>query len=415
MPGERPLSDTLIDVLADVCIPASLLRAPDRFGGAAKQDMLRGQAVVQDGQITGLRPAPLTDHPMTLVPGWIEAHCHLDKCHSVKRMQGVGGDLSAALEAQRRDKALWDEADLRTRMTRGLAEYKASGTRVIRSHIDWSDTSVPPLAWSVLAELARTSDLAVQCAALTGIEQLAGRDMCFAIARHVAAQPGGVLGTFLLYHDPSHMRAGLQNAFAAAQDHGLALDFHVDEGLGDFNALELIADIALETGFSGPVLCGHAVSLADKDGADLARIIDKLLRARITVCALPTTNLYLQGRRDGTPDRRGLTRLRELHDAGVPIVVGSDNVGDAFCPMGQHDPCAALHLASLAAHLDPPMGDWLPLITLNAARGLGIDPPFVDTSPIDQLMTCAVGTTADLVAGRTPLIPFLHLQEAQTL
>ncbi len=79
------------------------------------------------------------------------------------------------------------------------------------------------------------------------------------------------------------------------------LDFHVDEGLGGHNGLEAIADMALQTRFSRPILCGHAVSLMDRSAVDLARIADKLAQADITVCALPTTNLYLQNRGGCTP------------------------------------------------------------------------------------------------------------------
>jgi cytosine deaminase len=185
----------------------------------------------------------------------------------------------------------------------------------------------------------------------------------------------------------------------------------VDEGLGDYNALEMICDVAIATGFEGPILCGHAVSLIDRHRDDLARITAKLQRAGIAVCALPTTNLYLQGRRDGTPDRRGITRLRELQAAGVPVLVGSDNVADAFCPLGQHDPRAALHLAALATHLDPPMGQWLPAITSDATVAMGLGSGFIEDCPTDAQRLCAVSCTADLVAGRAPLVPISQATE----
>jgi cytosine deaminase len=60
--------------------------------------------------------------------------------------------------------------------------------------------------------------------------------------------------------------AGLRNVFALADRYGLALDFHVDEGLDPaLDGLELIADIAAEMRFEGPVLCGHACSLASRN------------------------------------------------------------------------------------------------------------------------------------------------------
>lgn len=395
--------------LRDVLVPRVLLQSPNTFGGAIAGDCLRGDLILQDGRAVALEPSPPSAHARMVTTALCEPHCHLDKCHSIGRMGDVGGDLIHALTAQRRDKENWTHDDLRSRMSQGLKEAVASGCAQLRSHIDWGDEIAAPIAWSVLAELAQDAPLHVQAAALTGIDQMAEQDTCNGIATEVAGTPNGVLGAFVLHHD--NISEGLQNMFAAADRYGLSLDFHVDESLGDFNGLELICDAAIETSFEGPILCGHAVSLIEKDGDDLQRILGKLLRAGVAVCALPTTNLYLQGRRDGTPDRRGLTRLHELHAAGVPVLVGSDNVGDAFCPTGQHDPRAALHLGMLAAHLDPPMGRWLPAITTDASQALGLGKNFVDTAPFKDLRICDAASTADWVAGRAPLLSLSSLQE----
>jgi cytosine deaminase len=399
-------------VLNDVLVPRALLRRPDDFGGLAFDDCLRGDLHLGNGKPRRLVPAKQTGSPRMLLPALIEAHCHLDKCHSITRLNAVGGDLPQAIAAQTEDKVNWTPDDLTRRMMRGLKELQAAGCTAVRSHIDWGTDAEPPLAWSVLQELAADQDLTVQTAALTGIAQLADQTFCDTTARQIAKARGGVLGAFVLHHDPADIETGLGNVFAAAARYGLALDFHVDEGLGSYNGLEAICNVAIATRFEGPILCGHAVSLMDRDADTLARLTDKLLRAGIHICALPTTNLYLQGRREGTPDRRGLTRLRELHAAGVPIIVASDNVADAFCPIGQHDPRAALHLAVLAAHLDPPLGNWLPAITVHAASGLGLDPSFVDEVPIAALRLCDVPSTAAFVGTHTPLIPIHPAPEA---
>ena len=86
--------------------------------------------------------------------------------------------------------------------------------------------------------------------------------------------------------------------------------------------------------------------------------------------------------------------------AGVTVVVGSDNVADAFCPTGWHDPMAALSLAVLAAHLDPPLDRWLPLITSNAPRALGHAPVMVDRATPDQLCLIRAASISDAIAGR---------------
>ena len=66
-----------------------------------------------------------------------------------------------------------------------------------------------------------------------------------------------------------------------------------------------------------------------------------------------------------------IARGRELAEAGIRVAIGTDNVGDAFCPLGRHDPLNSLATAVLGAHLDPPYSHWLRSITVDAATALG--------------------------------------------
>ena len=218
-----------------------------------------------------------------------------------------------------------------------------------------------------------------------------------AVARQVA-RDGGVLGGFVLHH--THRLEGIRNLFALADRFGLALDFHVDEGLGaDLDGLELIISTARAFGHEGPVLCGHACGLASRPDDNVARVADGLAEMGIAVAALPTTNLYLQGRGSGTPDRRGLTRIHELMARGVDVIIGTDNVRDAFCPIGMHDPRHSLLVAVLAAHLDPPFADHLPMITTTARKALGLPVHTVDTAPLTDLICFDAPDTATLLSG----------------
>ena len=393
-------------LIRDVVVPEVCLANPTRFGGVSSADGQRGDLVVKDGRVAGMRESEPGANPRLVMPWVVEAHCHLDKCHTGARLGPVGGDLMAAIAAQMADKENWTAEDLYTRAGRGLAEAAANGCRLIRTHVDWGRDGHAPLAWEVLGAL-ESNGVTLQRAALTSAGELVEEGK--GIARHIA-ETGGVLGLFVL--DQPERRAGVQTAFELAERFGLALDFHVDEGLADgLDGLELIADQVLEAGFEGPVLCGHACSLMNREGDDLSRVLDKLARAGVFVCALPTTNLYLQGRNQGTPDRRGITRLRELHEAGVRIVVGSDNVADAFCPTGQHSPVAALNLAVLGAHLDPPLVQWLPAITGNAARALGYEPVYADGAGLEEL-AIVDGDLSDFISGRSGPLRALDLDFA---
>jgi len=383
--------------LPGVLVPRSLVAEPERFGGRLQDDCLAGDLVMRAGRAVALEPSAQGATRLVL-PQLVEPHVHLDKCHSVDRMSGVGGDLAAAIAAQKADKTYWRADDIRARASRGVRELMDAGCGVVRTHVDWGDSAGDvPMAWAIMAELAAESGLALQRAALADIGILADPAEAQSYAERIAGD-GGVLGAFVF--DQAERDAGLANAFREADRLSLALDFHVDEGLAPgLDGLERIADAALACGFAGPVLCGHGCSLANLAEGDLARVADKLARAGIAVAALPQTNLYLQGRRAGTPDRRGVTRVRELRAAGVTVVIGTDNVRDAFCPIGQHDPLQSLALGVLAAHLDPPFAVHLPMITTGARAALGLAPISVDGAAIGDLLTFDASSTTELLSG----------------
>ncbi|WP_270730884.1 amidohydrolase family protein [Shimia sp. Alg240-R146] len=384
------------------------MRSATGFGGIVEGAYLRGDLICKNGGSPRLLPASLSPAPKLVLPRFTEAHVHLDKCHSVDRMPAVGGNLRAAIDAQSQDKAFWSEEDLRARATRGLQELISAGCKAARSHVDWSHgegARTPPLAWHILKELAQDfrDHITLNLAPLTSLEDLADPQTAKTLVREISCV-GGALGSFVL--DQPNLPKGIQTAFEIAMHHGIALDFHVDEGLADgLDGLELIARTAIETGFDGPILCGHACSMMNLSGDAMKRRINLVAQSGLSVVTLPSTNLYLQGRTEGTPDRRGLTRVRELRASSVPVIVGTDNVRDAFCPLGRHNPRASLALAVLAAHLDPPLADLWPMITTDAAQALGMAQTFVDEASIDDLLVCDAPSTTSALDDSTQLYP----------
>lgn len=394
-------------VICNLAAPRSLLVNPDRFGGRADGELQRGDLLIWGQRVIGfvtpgLAPVArrIDGAGRILLPALTEPHLHLDKAFTMSRIPHVGGDLLAAIAAQEADKAHWTDADLRDRAERALSELQAAGVRRARSHVDWGtpdDPRATPRAWDVLAEVVQdwAGRVDLQLSALPAIDLCAERPVAARIAAEVA-RVGGCLGAWSLDH------AGRKEGFAALFDQaarrGLALDFHVDEGQdAGLDGLPLIVEEALRTRHQGPVLCGHAVSLANLCGAPLDRLLADVARAGVSLCALPTTNLYLQSRGAGTPDRRGLTRLVEAAEAGVTTCLGTDNVQDAFYPAGRHDPLLTLSHALPALHLDPPLARHLPMISAHAALALGQDPDWIDRAPLRRLYLARANTMADLL------------------
>lgn len=333
---------------------------------------------VADGKIRALTPSAGAGGGLVLPP-LADIHVHLDKTFTSARMPGRALSLPHAIEMMAADARRWDEADLRTRAGRALARAYAHGTAVMRTHLDW-DTAAPPPAWAVLRELVQDwrGRIDLQLAALTPLDcfEAAGE----AIAREVAAH-GGVLGAFVYRN--ADLAGKLAQVFDLAERHGLALDFHVDEGLeAEAQGFDAIVAETARRGLSGRVLCGHACALSIRPADEVARLLERAASAGVGLVVLPTCNAWLQDGAPGrTPRLRGLAPLHEARAAGMPVMFGSDNVRDGFYPLGDYDLFEVLRAAVPSGHLDP--AAWLDAITAIPAAWMGRDLALREGGPAD--------------------------------
>jgi cytosine deaminase len=152
--------------------------------------------------------------------------------------------------------------------------------------------------------------------------------------------------------DEAAQREHVRLCFDLAERFDRDLDMHVDESDdGGMRTLEMVADEALRRGYLGRVCAGHVCSLSAAPHDYAERVIDKCLRAGISIAANPVTNLVLQGRGDRGLIRRGLTRVGELRAAGVNILFGQDCVKDGFYPFGRGSMLEVALISAHAAHL----------------------------------------------------------------
>lgn len=79
------------------------------------------------------------------------------------------------------------------------------------------------------------------------------------------------------------------------------------------------------------------------------------------------TSVFLNGRFDRYPKRRGITRIKQLLKEGVNVALGHDDFQNPFFPFGYGDMIQALWAAVLLDHLNFSEG-LISLITENARR-----------------------------------------------
>jgi len=368
------------------------LRIPAPLRGFAAGDAQLFDVAIEDDKVASITSSAQQQHAKgTLLSALVEAHAHIDKNYTVQDVGAAQGNLFVAIERMNRHRESWTGESLRLRMERALQDAWLSGTRALRTHLDWVQPE-PPAALTVFEALREEwrGRIELQFVSLTPLDLFADIAAGERIAREVK-RAGGVLGAFVYRNEGIVHKLG--RMFDLAQQHGLALDFHVDEGLDvEATGLRSIAQLVRARDFRQGVVCGHACSLSVQEDAVAAETLALCAGAGIHLVALPTTNLYLQGAWDRTPVQRGITRIREAAARGLRASLATDNVQDAFYPYGSYDLLETFGLGVQAAHLAP-ADDWLDTITVSPAKALGLawDGRIAPGCPADLLVLSATG------------------------
>jgi cytosine/creatinine deaminase len=347
---------------SDALIPAALTISGGNIHQIAVDQ--RADAVADDSL-----PAIDLDGGM-IWPVCADLHTHLDKGQTWFRAPNVSGRWQDALAIVGKDReANWSAEDVTARMDFALRCAFVHGTAAVRTHID-SMGPQSAISWPVLAYMRDRWDgrIALQGVSLAMLDHYvgeAGERLADLVADH-----GGILGAVVI-DDPE---PDLERVFSLARDRDLDLDFHADEtGNPNSNGLEAIAKATMRFGWQGRVTAGHCCSLARRAAADAERTIAHVAAAGVAIVSLPMCNMYLQDRQatERTPHWRGVTLLKELAAAGVPVAVASDNTRDPFYAYGDLDPIEVFAQAVRIAQLDNPLGGWARAVTVTPAGVMG--------------------------------------------
>jgi cytosine deaminase len=285
-----------------------------------------------------------------VTPGLVESHIHLDKALLGARVVSTAGTLEEALRLTGEAKRAFTVDDIRDRARRVLDAAVQAGTTAMRSHVE-VDPIVGLVGMEAMLplreEYAPALDLQLCAFAQEGIVKAPGTE---ALLRRALT-----LGADLVGGCPYNDTDGIEHiriVFALATAFGVDADFHVD--FADEPEHLHVREIAAQTvraGWQGRVAVGHLTELAAVPGFRQDEIIAEIAAAGVGVICLPATDLYLMGRRDDGNVRRGLTPVRRLLAAGVPVALASNNVGNPFTPVGAADLTHMAFLAAVAAHM----------------------------------------------------------------
>ena len=364
----------------------------------------RDGRIAEVGDLRGRSAARAVDcGGRVATPGLVEAHIHLDKAYLSDRTPSVEGTLDEAIRVTGLAKRRFTIDDIRARARRVLDLAIVHGTTAMRSHVE-IDPIVGLTGLEAILPLKREYESALDlqlCAfAQEGILQAPGTEAL--LARALAA--GADLVGGCPYND-THARDHIDIVFRLAREFGVDADFHADffdepERLH----VEYIAEQTVRHGWQGRVAVGHLTELASVPPAERDRLIAVIREAGLGVIMLPATDLYLMGRKDSHAVRRGLAPARHLLAAGIPVAAASNNVRNAFTPVGTADLALMGFLVAIGCHMgtQSDLLDVLAMLTRHPAQILRITDYGLDAGCRADLVVWEAERADEVVATLAP-------------
>jgi cytosine deaminase len=310
-------------------------------------------------------------------PPFVDIHFHMDATLSLGLPRlNVSGTLLEGI-------ALWGELKphltyeaLIERALRYCDLAVAQGLLAVRTHVDICDDRLLAVdaLLDVKKQVAPYLDLELVAFPQDGYfrSPTAAQNLARALDKGVSIVGG-------IPHFERTMADGAASVKALceiAAARGLRVDMHCDES--DDPLSRHIETLAYETqrlGLQDRVAGSHLTSMHSMDNYYVSKLIPLMAEAEINVIPNPLINIMLQGRHDTYPKRRGMTRVRELMDAGLNVSFGHDCVMDPWYSMGSGDMLEvghmAIHVAQMAGIDDKKK--IFDALTVNSAKTMGLE------------------------------------------
>ena len=269
-----------------------------------------------------------------LAPSFVDSHMHIDKA-LVESSDGSENLKDAIEESNRYFQSVRGHAasDIQKRAEKLLRWAAAAGTCAVKTHItinEYYDMAGFDVLWELKQKFRGVID----------VYNITPWYKEFDAQWHAAAKQGKIdfVGGYPGLLGGDDYAAEVDHIFDLALQYGLPVDLHVNESdAPDIRCFEYVLNKIIQTGMQGRVSCSHVTGLNAVDDDTAARVLDLAAQAQVNIITLPSCNLYLMGRQDKEPIRRGLTRVREFQKRGVNVSFASDNVRDHFRPFGNAD------------------------------------------------------------------------------
>ncbi|USK59844.1 cytosine deaminase [Peribacillus asahii] len=312
-----------------------------------------------------------------VLPPFIEPHIHLDTTLTAGEPEwNKSGTLFEGIQRWAQRKATLTIEDVKTRSKTALKWQIAQGIQHVRTHVDVTDPELTALKamLEVKEEMAPYVDIQLVAFPQEGILSYPNGVELLEEALKMGADVVGGIPHFEFTRE--YGVDSLKIAFDLAEKYDRLVDIHCDE-IDDEQSrfVEVVAAEAYKRGLGTRTTASHTTAMGSYNDAYTYKLFRLLKLSSINFVSNPLVNIHLQGRFDTYPKRRGLTRVKELQEAGLNICFGHDDIFDPWYPLGTGNMLQVLHMGIHASQL---MGydqivNSIDLITKNSAKTLQIE------------------------------------------
>jgi cytosine deaminase len=310
-------------------------------------------------------------------PPFVDSHFHLDSTLTYGRPRvNASGTLLEGI-------ALWGELkpdltveDIKARALKLCHWAIARGTLAIRSHVDVSDDRLLTVKalLEVREEIKSYIDLQLVAFPQDGYLRYPGSADNLKRALELGIDViGGIPHFERTMADGS---ASIKSLCELAAERGLRVDMHCDESDDPHSRhIEMLTFQTQRLGLHGRVVGSHLTSMHSMDNYYVSKLIPLMAEAQMHVVANPLINITLQGRHDTYPKRRGMTRVKELMEAGINVAFGQDALLDPWYSFGAHDMLEVAHMGLHVAQMTgvDQVRQIFEAVTYNGAKAMGLE------------------------------------------
>lgn len=317
-----------------------------------------------------------------VLPPYVDSHLHLDyyMTGQTDEAKNETGTLFEAIDIWNDFKKGTTKEEMKERMYAAINDVVGYGTQYIRAQTDCTDPNLTGIkaALEVRDELKDKVTIQVVAFPQNGMysfeeEGKTGRDLIEEALQLGADCVGGIP------HNEWSRELGeesVKEIVRLAVKYDKLIDVHCDE-TDDTHArfVEALNAEAMKVGRGDLTTASHTSSFGSADDSYAFRMMGLFRQSGMNFVACPTENLFLQGRQDTYPKRRGLTRVKEFVDNGINVAFGQDSIVDLWYPAGNGNLMNILdngiHATQLMREEDFPRN--FDLVTYNGAKLMNIE------------------------------------------